>query len=177
MKRQIIEGLIFLSGDEGISLQTLSDISEYDTEDVKEVINELITYHKESESSLELVLYANKYKFLTKNILFEYAKKLLDINKVKQLSQSALETLAIIAYKQPVTRIEIEELRGVGSEVMLRKLMAMDLISEAGRLEAPGRPILYQVTDTFLDGFKMSSLEELPELDHLINEQEEELFQ
>ncbi|NLC41386.1 MAG: SMC-Scp complex subunit ScpB [Erysipelothrix sp.] len=177
MKRQIIEGLIFLSGDEGIDSTQLAEISECELDEVKDALDELKLHHEKSDSSLELVLYANKYKFVTKSFLYEYAKKLLDVNKVKQLSQSALETLAIIAYKQPITRLEIEELRGVGSEVMLRKLLAMDLISEAGRLETPGRPILYQVTDLFLDGFKMSTLEELPELDVVTQENDEDLFQ
>ena len=95
---------------------------------------------------------------------------------MKQLSQSALETLAIIAYKQPITRLEIEEIRGVGCEIILRKLQSLDLIIEAGRLETPGRPILYGISDGFLDVFKMVSLNELPEL-NLNNEEEQELFQ
>ena len=80
------------------------------------------------------------------------------------MSQAALETLAIIAYKQPITRVEIEELRGVSADVMLRKLQARNLIKEAGRSEAVGRPILYEVTDEFMDSFKLYTLKELPDL-------------
>ena len=89
-----------------------------------------------------------------------------------------METLAIIAYKQPITRVEIEEIRGVGADMMLRKLLARDLIQEAGRSEAPGRPILYEVTNEFLNSFKLMSLEELPDLpDFKSTEESDDLFE
>ena len=100
------------------------------------------------------------YKFITKKSIFTYAQKLFQTAKSNTLSQSALETLAIIAYKQPITRIEIEELRGVGSDMMLRKLQARNLIKEAGRSDAPGRPILYEVTEEFMDSFKLYSIDD-----------------
>lgn len=176
MKRQILEGLIFLSGDEGIDEQQLLEIMEIDSENLNGVVSELKEHHAKDESSLQLVVYGDKFKFVTKPFLYEYARKLLNINKVKNLSQSALETLAIIAYKQPITRMEIEEIRGVSSEIILRRLMAMDLISEAGRLDSPGRPILYQVTESFMDGFKIMSLDELPELEAIEVDTNEDLY-
>lgn len=176
MDQQILEGLLFISGDEGIELNQLMEILEVDEETLTSLLNSLKTHHEQDASSLQLVNYGGKYKFVTKPYLYDYALKLLNVNKVKQLSQSALETLAIIAYKQPITRIEIEDIRGVGSELMLRKLMALDLIEEAGRLDTVGRPILYQVTESFLDGFKMTSLDELPQLDAIQINSDEELY-
>lgn len=100
------------------------------------------------------------------------------MNKQSSLSQAALETLAIIAYKQPITRVEIEEIRGVGADVMLRKLLARDLIQEAGRSDAPGRPILYEVTNEFMNSFKLMSLKELPDLPNFKNNEEsDDLFE
>lgn len=105
--------------------------------------------------------------------MHEYAQKLFADIKQSTLSQSALETLAIVAYKQPITRVEIEEIRGVGCDMMLRKLQARNLIEEAGRSEAPGRPILYGVTQEFMDSFKLLSLQELPDLPTFEREQED----
>ncbi|HLV49769.1 MAG TPA: SMC-Scp complex subunit ScpB, partial [Erysipelothrix sp.] len=93
-----------------------------------------------------------------------------------QLSQAALETLAIIAYKQPITRLEIEEIRGVNSDMMCRRLEAMDLIREVGRADTIGRPILYEVTPSFMDVFKLTSLNELPEIKLEETEDEDGLF-
>lgn len=174
--RQQIEGLIFIAGDEGITLEQINDILKADLEQVQSELDNLISYHENSDSSLLLVDYGKKYHFVTKPVCFESISRFLNISKVKQLSQSALETLAIIAYKQPITRIEIEEIRGIGSEITLRKLQSLDLIVEAGRLDTPGRPILYGISEGFLDVFKMVSLNELPEL-NLNSEEEQELFQ
>lgn len=177
MMQQIVEGLIFLSGEEGLELEQLAQIVELSSDECLSLLDELESKHQNDASSLMLVQYAKRYKFVTKPYLKDYALKFLHVNKVKQLSQSALETLAIIAYKQPVTRLEIEDIRGVSSEMMLRKLMALDLVAEAGRLDTVGRPVLYQVTQAFLDGFKMTSLDELPDLDVIEDNENEELFQ
>lgn len=174
--RQQIEGLIFIAGDEGITIEQLRDVLETSSSEIEKQLRELISFHESSESSLLLVDYGKKFRFVTKPVCFEAISKFLNISKVKQLSQSALETLAIIAYKQPITRVEIEEIRGVGSEIILRKLQSLDLIIESGRLETPGRPILYGVSEDFLDVFKMVSLNELPEL-NMNNNEEQELFQ
>ena len=103
-------------------------------------------------------------EFLTKEFVYPYGEKLFKEEKPMTLSQAAMETLAIVAYKQPVTRLEIEEIRGVSCEVMLKKLVAMDLIEAADRLDTVGKPLLYRVTDTFLDTFQLETLEELPAL-------------
>ena len=115
---------------------------------------------------------------ISKEYVIDSAKRLFQLNKQATLSPAAMETLAIIAYKQPITRVEIEEIRGVGADMMLRKLLARDLIQEAGRSEAPGRPILYEVTNEFLNSFKLMSLEELPDLpDFKSTEESDDLFE
>lgn len=174
----VLEGLLFLTGDEGISLQQAAETLEVDREYAARLFDYLQTYYLQEERGIEIALYGGVYRFLSKAKVHEYAKKLFRITKENKLSQAALETLAVIAYKQPVTRVEIEEVRGVGADMMLRKLEARGLIREQGRSDAPGRPILYSVTDEFMNAFQLMSLDELPELPVFGDEENEndELF-
>ena len=160
----ILEGLLFLTGDEGISLEQAADTMGITEERAEYLFDLLQKFYLNEDRGIEIARFGGKYKFLSKAFVHEYAEKLFQISKKNSLSQAALETLAIIAYKQPVTRVEIEEIRGVGADVMLRKLQARNLIKEDGRSDAPGRPILYSVTDEFMDAFQLLSLDELPEL-------------
>lgn len=171
-----VEGLIYISADDGITMKQIVNLTQSTEIEIREVLHVIKNRHLNSNSALELVDYGEKYHFITKPECFEIISQFLNLNKVKQLSQSQLETLAIIAYKQPVTRIEIEEIRGIGSEITLRKLLAADLIKEAGRLDTPGRPILYQVSDNFFDTFQMVSLQELPNFE-IEEEVQKELFE
>ncbi len=160
-----VEALIYISGDDGILADEISELLNVDIEKVFDVVNQLNTKYLDNDSALFISRYGKKYKMMTKQECYEVIARYLDIKKVKQLSQAALETLAIIAYKQPITRIEIEDIRGVGCDMMIKKLLALDLILEAGRLETPGRPVLYQVSPSFLDVFKLVSLDELPAIE------------
>jgi len=162
--RAVTEGLLYLVGEDGIRLEQLSLSLHTDNEETNKILEEIKEKYSSEEYGIELVNYGGIYKFITKNDIYPFAQELFNNVKQNTLSQSALETLAIIAYKQPITRIEIEELRGVGAEMMLRRLEARGLIKEAGRSEAPGRPILYEVTEEFMDSFKLYSLNDLPEL-------------
>jgi len=175
----ILEGLLFIVGDEGLTLELCSEILMISPEICETYLNELQQQLSSESRGVELVSYGGIYKLISKPFIHVYAERLFTMNKTKTLSQAALETLAIIAYKQPITRVEIEEIRGVGSEMMLRKLASRDLIKEAGRAELPGKPILYEITNEFLDVFKLISLEELPDLPDFSEEndfEEEELF-
>ena len=119
----------------------------------------------------------NRLKLTTKSIHKEYYQKLLEDEDSGILSQAALETLAIIAYNQPITRIDVDEIRGVASAHMIKKLVSRDLIKEVGRSETAGRPILYGVTDEFLDYFGLASINELPKIDEIkVNDEEKDLF-
>ena len=160
----ILEGLLFLCGDDGLSIEQAAESMDATEEYVAELFDELQKYYLQESRGIEIARFGEKYRFLSKAFIHEAAKKLFQTSTEAKLSNAALETLAIIAYKQPITRVEIEEIRGVGADVMLRKLVARGLIQEDGRSEAAGRPILYSVTDEFLDSFKLLSLDELPEL-------------
>ncbi|MFV0380424.1 MAG: SMC-Scp complex subunit ScpB [Anaerorhabdus sp.] len=173
----ILEGLLFIVGDEGLTIDQIKDVMDITIEKATKIIDQLQEYYLEDNRGIEIVNYGGIYKFLSKAIIHPYAQKLFQTTKKSTLSQSALETLAIIAYKQPITRVEIEEIRGVGCDMMLRKLMARNLIEESGRSDAPGRPILYNVTTEFMDNFKLLSLDELPELPSYENTDEKELFE
>ena len=160
----ILEGLLFLCGDDGLSIEQAAASMDATEEYVAELFDELQKYYLQESRGIEIARFGEKYRFLSKVAIHDAAKKLFQTSTEAKLSNSALETLAIIAYKQTITRVEIEEIRGVGADVMLRKLVARGLIQEDGRSEAAGRPILYSVTDEFLDSFKLLSLDELPEL-------------
>lgn len=160
----ILEGLLFLCGDDGLSIEQAAASMDASEEYVAELFDDLQKYYLQERRGIEIARFGEKYRFLSKAFIHEAAKKLFQTSTEAKLSNAALETLAIIAYKQPITRVEIEEIRGVGADVMLRKLVARGLIQEDGRSEAAGRPILYSVTDEFLDSFKLLSLDELPEL-------------
>lgn len=168
----ILEGLLFLCGDDGLTVEQASASMELSKEKVEELFDTLQKYYTEDSRGFEIERYGKTYRFLSKAFVHETAKKLFSIDKTSKLSNAALETLAIIAYKQPVTRVEIEEIRGVGADVMIRKLEARGLIKEDGRSEAPGRPFLYSVTDEFMDSFKLYSLDELPDLPEFNQEEE-----
>ena len=154
----ILEGLLFLCGDDGLSIEQAAASMDATEEYVAELFDELQKYYLQESRGIEIARFGDKAS------IHDAAKKLFQTSTEAKLSNAALETLAIIAYKQPITRVEIEEIRGVGADVMLRKLVARGLIQEDGRSEAAGRPILYSVTDEFLDSFKLLSLDELPEL-------------
>ena len=170
----IVEGLLYVVGEDGVKAEQLALAIDKSLEDTKIILENIQHKYASELYGIELVGYGSVYKFITKKDVFPYAQILLGTAKPGTLSQAALETLAIIAYKQPITRIEIEELRGVSAEVMLRKLQARNLIKEAGRSEAPGRPILYEVTEEFMDSFKLYTLNELPNLPEYKQEAENE---
>ena len=172
----ILEGLLFIVGDEGLTAEQASVALQLKEEEVAGYLDELQARYQQGNRGMEVVCYGGVYKFVSANIVHPYAERLFQSDKAHTLSQAALETLAIIAYKQPVTRIEIEEIRGVGADMMLKKLLARNLIKENGRSEAPGRPILYEVTTEFMDSFKLYSLDELPELPKYNSEESENLF-
>ena len=173
-----LEGLLFLTGDEGLTLEQAVNALGTDEKTTLELFDELQKYYLDDARGIEIAHYGETWRFLSKASVHEYARRLFSIEKESRLSSAALETLAIIAYKQPITRVEIEEIRGVGADMMLRKLEARGLIQESGRSDAPGRPILYSVTADFMDAFSLLSLDELPELPSFNEEEEgsDELF-
>ena len=169
-----LESIIFVSGDEGLSLKQMSEILEQEESVILNLINVLKDEYNQEKHGVSLELLGGNYKFITKKECKKYLERLVDIEESSVLSQSALETLAIIAYNEPVTRIQIDEIRGVNSSYVLRKLLLKDLVKEAGRSELPGRPILYSTTSKFLDYFGLSSIEQLPKMEAVDNTEVDE---
>lgn len=171
--KSAIEALLFASG-EPLSLYELSNHLEEKPKTIEIIIAEMTeAYEKIQTRGIKLISIKGKYQLVTKGENAEYVQKLLKKNKRQSLSQASIESLAIIAYKQPITRIDIDEIRGVKSESAIQRLIERDLIKEVGRLEVPGRPILYGTTDEFLRQFDLRDLKELPSLD-LFGQDEEE---
>ena len=157
----LIEGLLFVVGNEGLTLIDLCSIIGVSDDVILSSLNELISDYENSDRGIRIEVFGESYKLVTKKEYKDYLKKLVP-DEEDLLTQSNLETLAIIAYNQPITRMQIEEIRGVNSSHVVRKLLMRDLICEKGRSDLPGKPILYGTTDFFLDYFGISSLEELP---------------
>lgn len=174
--KSALEALLFAFGDDGVALDEIKSMFMMDQEAFDTFIEDFIGFYQSDQHGIECVKYGDRIKFITKKEHHELIASFLDINTQRQLSQAALETLAIIAYKQPITRLEIEEIRGVNSDMMCRRLEAMDLIREVGRADTIGRPILYEVTPSFMDVFKLTSLNELPEIKLEETEDEDGLF-
>lgn len=164
---QHVEALIFASSSP-ISFQEIIDCleatfeMEFNEKDVEKAIDEVEKRFESDEFSFELVKIAGGYGFLTKSAYFSTIGTHLKLTTRKRLSKSALETLSIIAYKQPVTKTEMENIRGVGCDYALQKLLEKELVSIAGRSEGPGRPLLYATSEKFMDYFGLKSMDDLP---------------
>ena len=160
----VLEGLLFAVGEEGVSIEQLAEVLELGTYEIEILIGDLRERYERTEYGLAISEMAGVYKMVTKKDHAPYFKKLLETPHQKTLSPAALEILAIIAYKQPITRAELEAVRGVSNDSALKKLLMFDLIEEAGRITAPGRPMQFRTTTAFLDYFGIKTLEELPEI-------------
>lgn len=174
--KSVLEGLLFITGDDGLTLEEISEVLEIEQDDVLELINKLKEDYLSEERGIMIQDFAGKYKLTTKKEHKNYYEKLSELSNSKTLSQSALETLAIIAYNQPITRLEIDELRGIQSSQMIRNLISRDLVKEVGRKDTIGKPRLYAVTDEFLDYFGLTSLSELPKIEETVVSDDVELY-
>lgn len=161
--KQIIESIMFAVGRD-ISVEELSSVLELTPENVQEIIENMKAQFEEQGRGIEIIKVNNGYQLCSKKENYEYIYQIIDKRNKPNLSQAALETLAIIAYNPKITRAEIETIRGVNSDGTIYKLLDHNLIEDAGRLDAPGRPTTYQTTKEFLRMFGYTSLEELPEL-------------
>lgn len=162
--KAIVEGLLFASGDEGMTKKQLAHVLEVDKSSIDVILEELKYDYEHEQRGITLMNAKEVYHLTTKPEHAQYFQRLLESPQSSRLSQAGLETLAIIAYNQPITRTEIEEVRGVKSERPIQTLLSRMLIEEAGRKETSGRPILFQTTTDFLTFFGLTSLEELPPL-------------
>lgn len=172
--KAIVESLLFAAGDEGLTLKQLSTVLEEEEQIVLDILDDLQKGYKKKERGITLVELAGTYQLTTKKEHSVYLKRLVESPTSQALSQAALETLAIVAYKQPITRTEVESIRGVKSERPLQTLAAKALVKEVGRAEGTGRAILYGTTKEFLDYFGLKNIRELPPLQVNMDEVDEE---
>lgn len=161
--KSIIEGLLFAAGDEGLDAKQVANVLEIDNKFAVELLEELKDDFKRKKRGIQIIEIAGAFQLTTLPEHAPYFQKLAQSPTRATLSQAALETLAIVAYKQPITRIEIEEIRGVKSDRALQTLVGKQLVHEAGRAESVGRPILYATTKEFLDYFGLKHIQDLPE--------------
>ena len=172
-KMAVLEGLLFVVGEDGLTLDQMVDILEITSDEAKELISLLKEKYDQETSGIRINFLGNTFKLTTKNEHRSYYQKLIENPESSVLSQAALETLAIIAYNQPITRIDVDEIRGVSSGQMVRKLVAKGLIKEIGRSDAIGRPILYKTTSEFLDYFGLATIDDLPKMSEFVQENQE----
>ena len=164
-KEGILEGLLFVVGDDGLTLKQISELLEENIDTCKEILLSLKQAYEADNRGIRISYLGDAFKLTTKEEHKDYYQKLIVNPTTNTLSQAALETLAIIAYNQPITRIEIDELRGVNNTWLLRKLVAKGLIKEVGKSTMPGRPNLYGTTSDFLDYFGLSTIKDLPKIE------------
>ncbi len=161
--KAIIESILFAAGRK-VTISEFAKILEKTPEEIESVIENLREDYKEDSRGIELLKINDGYQLSTKRQYYDYIVQLFDNRSKPTLSAAALEVLSIIAYNTKITRAEIEAIRGVNSDGTLYRLLEYHLVEEAGKLDAPGKPTLYRVTDDFLKMFGLSSLDELPEL-------------
>ena len=174
MNKAVLEGLLFVVGEDGLTLQQISDVLEIDEDAAKELIKDLKKDYEDESRGLRIDFLGNRFKITTKFEHKEYYQRLIENPETNTLSQAALETLAIIAYNEPITRVQVDTIRGVSSVSIIRKLVAKGFIKESGRSDMPGRPILYETTNEFLDYFGLSSTEDLPNIEDIITVKEDD---
>jgi len=159
----VIEAILFTMGD-SVEISKLAEVIELDVRKTKKILNAMAERYEQEDRGIALTQFDDSVQLCTKADMYEYLIKIAKAPRKMTLTDTVLETLSIVAYKQPVTRIEIERVRGVSCDHAINKLLEYDLITELGRLDAPGRPLLFGTTEQFLRCFGVKSLEELPEM-------------
>ena len=164
----IVEAVLFAAGD-AVSLEKIQDILETDEQTAKSVITHMMDEYDYKRRGLRIIQLGENYQMCTRTEYFDYIQKLAEPKRSIVLSPAALEALAVVAYKQPITRGGIERVRGVDCHALVDKLLERGFIQEVGRLNAPGRPIMFGTTEEFLRAFGIPSLNELPDFDTISN--------
>ena len=161
--KAVLEAILFTMGD-SVEIDRLAAVIEESRETTKGLLEELAAEYEKADRGIALMTLDNAIQMCTKSDLYEYLIRIAKTLKKFVLTDTLLETLSIIAYKQPITRLEIEKVRGVSCDHAVNRLLEFDLITEVGRMDAPGRPLLFGTTEQFLRSFGVKSIEDLPEL-------------
>ena len=171
----VLEGILFVVGGEGIDFESLKKIMEIKDDELQSLLDQLKNEYNSENRGMNLEILGNCYKLVTKKEHHIYYERFLENEEIKVLSQAALETLAIIVYNEPITRVQIDEIRGVSTAHIVRKLLLRELIEEAGRSDLPGRPMLLKTTSKFFDYFGLKGKEELPKIEIIEEVKDEEI--
>ena len=158
-----VEAILFAMGG-SVEVEKIAAALEMKVESTEELLADMMEQYKKEDRGIQIVELEHAYQLCTKKEMYEYLIRVAKQPKKATLSDVALETLSIIAYKQPVTRLDVEKIRGVNCDHAINRLVEYNLVEELGRLDAPGRPLLFGTTEQFLRSFGVGSLEELPEL-------------
>lgn len=159
----IIEAILFTMGD-SVELSKIASAIEHDEDTTRKLLHNMMDKYENENRGVKIIELENSYQMCTKQDMYEYLIRIAKQPKKYVLTDVQLETLSIIAYRQPITKIEVEKIRGVKSDHAVNKLVEYNLVCELGRLDAPGRPILFGTTEEFLRRFSVHSLDELPSL-------------
>lgn len=159
----VMEAILFTMGD-SVEIDKLASVIEEDVKTTRQILSDMKENYEKEDRGISLIELEGSVQLCTKNDMYEYLIKIAKVPRKLTLTDTLLETLSIVAYKQPVTRLDIERVRGVSCDHAVNRLIEFDLIKEVGRLDAPGRPLLFGTTEQFLRSFGLQSLEELPEL-------------
>lgn len=159
----IIEAILFTMG-ESVELEKIAHVLELDKKETKKIIDGMMEHYEDESTGVHIIELDGAYQMCTKSEMYEYLIKIAKQPKRHVLTDVLLETLSIIAYKQPITKVEIEKIRGVSCDHAVNKLVEYNLVCELGRLDAPGRPLLFGTTEEFLRSFGVQSIDELPVL-------------
>lgn len=170
-KEAIIEAVLFSMG-ESVELAKLAEVLELSKDETKNIIYKMMDKYEQEQRGIQIIEIEDSFQMCTRKEMYEYLIKIAKQPKRHVLTDVLLETLSIIAYKQPITKLEIEKIRGVSCDHAVNKLVEYNLVCELGRLDAPGRPLLFGTTEEFLRSFGVQSLEELP----MLNQEQVEEF-
>ena len=167
--KAVIEGLLFAAGD-SVEIDRIADIIEMDKKTTKEIISKMMDDYNIEKRGIKIIQLGSSYQMCTKPEYFDYIQRLAEPKRMQNLSNAAMEVLSIIAYRQPVTRAMIESIRGVSCDAIINRLIERNLIEETGRLDVPGRPMIFGTTEEFLRSFGVADLTELPDYDKIATE-------
>ncbi len=165
-----IEALLYVQGETGLTPKQLKDAMEISTKDARDALKAFKKHFNDLDRGISVVEFGDVFKFATKRESKDIISKMVTIIKKQKLSASAIETAGIIAYKQPITKSEVNNIRGKSSEAVVNTLVIKGIIEEKGVAKTPGSPVLFGITDKFYDYFQINSLKELPKLSELADE-------
>ncbi|MBR5614293.1 MAG: SMC-Scp complex subunit ScpB [Clostridia bacterium] len=166
----IIEGVLFAAGD-AVDIERISDILDIDLKSTRAIMTALADKYDEENRGLQIIRLEESYQMCTRGDYHQYIAKLAEPRRAQSLSNAAMEVLSIVAYKQPVTRSVIEQIRGVSCDALVNKLLERGLIEEVGRMDTPGRPMLFGTSEEFLRCFGIGSVTDLPEYEKISSDE------